>query len=107
MSLIPLKSDYCVALEQCVNDGQQLITAFKENPEMVKCVALTKDCIEFCVECLHAFESASFERGEMIHSCKDSCITCSEECDKYDFEICRKFAYSCRRCVEELNLVLA
>lgn len=106
-SLIPYTSDYCVAFEKCVIDGQLLINAFEEYSQMAKRTALTKDCIEFCVKCLHAFESAILYWGKMILSCKDCCTSCANECDKYDHEICRKFAHSCRRRVEELQLVLA
>lgn len=107
MSLIPLKSDYCVALEQCLNDALQVITVFKEDMTMEECLAKAKHCLKDCSECLAASESGSFNRGKMMQTCIKSCSSCSVEFDKFDLEVCRKFAHSCRGCVEELKLVLA
>ncbi len=105
--LIQIKSNCTVALERCIRTCQNLISAYKYTSGMGDCIKQATICMEACVECLDACESAQFDRGINMCKCYEVCKASFREFQKYDMEECQGCVEACLLCIEELDNMIA
>ena len=97
--------DACIT---CADACTRCAAACKAEPNhemLARCMALDKDCAEFC-RLAAAFLARDSEFIDLIcQDCAEICDACAEECSGHDMEHCQQCAEACRQCAEECLLL--
>lgn len=72
----------------------------KDKDKLKRCMLFDQDCAEICRLTAQVLERNSENADLFLKLCGDICRKCAEECEKYEFEHCKKCAEACRKCAE-------
>lgn len=82
--------------DRCMGDAQ-----------MQNCLRLCLDCAEICQACARVMARRSPLSGLWCQFCADVCDACAAECEKYDDDLMRRCAETCRRSAQLCREVAA
>ena len=106
-SLISLKSDCIIALENCIKNCRETIEIHGGNEEMLTCTNLCRLCIDACLDCISACESVQANRGQFMKICAEICNTCIANFENHINLECQNSVSACKDCIDEFGQIMA
>lgn len=94
-------SELVESLEICVAVCNNCVASCldEENVQsMTECIKLDLDCADACHLTLKLLARDSNHAMVAVKMCRDICVECAAECEKYDHDHCQQCAKACRRC---------
>lgn len=102
-SLISIKSDCILAMENCIKNCRELEEVHQGKEEMSACLKLCKLCIDACQDCISACQSAQSNNGNFLNLCVDMCNACLVNFENYIQEEFKKSALACQVCIQKIE----
>jgi hypothetical protein len=104
------KFQACItACKQCQEASGACAQACIRNPnvrEMLRCIALNRDCGLFCNTALLLLEHGSEFLAQTCGLLAEICDVAAREAAKFDLPECKREVLACARCAAECRLVL-
>jgi len=108
MSPTHIKSNYLIALLDCVNSCSDFIKKHASNFEINACLEKAMQCRAACMVCIEACESAELAtRGQLMYTCKKVCQSFLDDCISISDSVSLKCAEACKECIIECENLMA